>query len=472
MMGLPRGGRVTGRGRILAWVLGVTAMGLALLILAVSFVLRANVDATMDAELAQEAGEISRFVAEGVDPSTGKPFTDARRFLEVYVGRQEAGRGELVVGIAEDGLAGQSQGEGARSWADLPAPVRELVQRPGSTGRDSFPETGTVSWRSHPVDVGGRSGQIVLVRFHEPLDAEVRRQLLVLVALAAAALVATGLVSWVVAGRVLAPVLEFEQEAAQVASSGVARMNENGSDEYARLARAGNSMLERAEAALGEEQQFSEHLAHVVRTPLAILRGQLEDAVARGDHRLGPSLAEVLRMERAVSSLVLLNRSGRADFVTPQPVAIEDVLRDLVVRWTAASGPGAAPKLLLGAVEPADVEADVARLGRAMDELVSNGLEACRDSGQVEVSSVVEGDQVVIRVLDSGVGIPDGQHGLVLERFARAGNAHKDPIDPAAGAGLGLSVARVVVEAHGGELVLGPSADGGTVAQVRLPLAD
>ena len=466
-----RVGRFTGRGRMVAWVLGVTALGMALLIVAVSFVLRANLNDSMQAALRQEAGEINRFASEGIDPQTGEAFVDADRVLEVFIARQEGGRGELMVGIGPSGQFVQSLGSDARGWDDLPEAIRARIQQTGSMERDSFPETGTLTWNNFQVNVGDTVGHIVIVRFHEPADRELRQELTVLVVLAAAALVVTGFMAWIIAGRMTAPLREFAEEARRVgASPDTTRLGEHGSDEYVALARAANQMLERTEQAVATEQEFSENLAHVVRTPLAILRANLADAIQRGDAELGRVHDEVLRLERAVSSLVLLNRAGRADFVVPQPAPADAMVRDAVVRWSDALGVGSRPRVVMHDVATGTIEVDVPRVDRALDEILSNAVEACRDGGLVEVSSVASDDELVIEITDSGVGIPEGEHEMVLERFARASNARQDPMDPAAGTGLGLSVARAVLEAHGGQVSLAPRSRGGTAVLVRLPL--
>ena len=468
-----RTNRLDGRGRIVAWVLGATALGMALLILAVSFVLRSNVNESIQAALRQEAGEINRLATEGVDPETGEPFTDAGRFLEVFLARQEGARGELMVGIGPTGTLTQSLGPQAEPWDQVPEAIRTRILQASSSTRESFPETGTLTWSSYQVKVGPTTGQIIVVFFHGPADRDMRGQLTVLVALAAAALLVAGVVAWGIAGRMTAPMREFEAEARRVADSPrTSRMGERGSAEYLRLARAANQMLEVSEKESAVEQEFSQNVAHLVRTPLTIIRAGIEDAIGRGDHGLDRSLDEALRLERAVSSLVLLNRAGRADFVVPQTVATDELVRDTVVRWTDVLGVGSQPRVVLHDVATANVAVDTARLEWALDEILANAVEACRDGGLVGVSSGTSGGELVVEVTDSGIGIPAGEHEMVLEHFVRASNARPDPVDPAAGTGLGLSVARAVLEAHGGHLSLAPRSRGGTRVLMRLPLTD
>ncbi|MGA4506898.1 HAMP domain-containing sensor histidine kinase [Propionibacteriaceae bacterium G1746] len=484
-----RNGRTgAGRLRVMGWMLISTAVSLALLIVAVAFVLRAGVDSSINEAMEQEVGEISRFATDGIDPDTGKPFTSVDRFLQVYLDRQQAARAELIVGLGQRGYEVQSVGQDAARWGDLPPGVRDTLSEPGSMGTRRFGEAmasgpvGRVTWDNHEVRVGNTTGLIVLVRFHDPLEADVQRQLVVLSALAVAALLATGAGAWFVAGRVLRPVAEFEREAARVGEGGERlRLVEQGSDEYVRLARAGNQMLERADAAVADQQQFSDDLAHALRTPLAIAHGRLEDLVAGGADGVAAVLDEVVRLERATSSLVLLNRAGRADFVVPQVVAGDEVLRDLVVRWAHALGAGATEKVVLGQAAAVPLQVDVGLVERGFDELVSNAVEAVRGGGRVVVSSVVEDQELVVRVTDTGAGVPQGEGELVFERFARSSTAPDELMDPGAGSGLGLAVARVVFEAHGGAVRLlgvgagdgaGAGAARGGVAEVRLPLAE
>ncbi|MGA4670490.1 sensor histidine kinase [Propionibacteriaceae bacterium Y1923] len=396
--------------------IGAAALALVLLVVGLGLVLRADLNASARRALDEQATALNALASDAVDPRTGAPFADAAGFIEVFIASHTSGRGQLVVGGAA-GELGQALGSGALAWQELPPAAREQVTAPGSSGRERFAGVGTLSWATHPVQVGASTDQVTLVHFHRTDQDDLRRHLLLVTALAVVALAVTALLSRALAARSSPRPGAAEQEAL---------------------------------AALAAEQEYSADIIHIVRTGLA--------------------LGEVERLERAVSAMVVLNRARQPDFVRPRPVAADDLVRDAVVRWTEALGPHSPQRVVLHDVAAATIPVDVARIDRALDEVVCNAVEACRDGGLVEVASVVAGPDLVIEVTDNGVGIPDGEHHQVFDRFVRAGNARPDTLDPAAGSGLGLCVARTIIEAHGGSIELAPRRFGGTQVLVRLPL--
>lgn len=477
--------RRAGRTRIVAWIVGVTGMGLTILVLGASFALRATVAADIATALEQESGELRRFSAEAVDPDTGDAFATAQDFIATYLRRQEPSASEILVGASlVGGDAGSApmepvarSGRLAPALGDLDPASKAAVLQPSSSGTRTTAAHGRISWRNLEVQAPDGNGYMAIIEFHRHSDEELLRQIALLVILALSALAATGIAAWVVSGRILLPVDRFERLALSVAAgSGEKRLPERGSDVEVRLARAANALNSAAERAVEREEQFSDDLAHGIRTPLAILRGTVEQPGSTPEQQSVSRqrvLGELRQLEALVDHLVVLNRVDRPGFFSiTDGVQVEAFTRDFVASWGTRVG----PRVELGEAAAIAAPIDEPRLAEALDELVANALHASDGSEPVTVSSLVVSapaadgagePEAAVRftVTDSGRGIPELDRETVLERFGRASN------DPDPGEGIGLTVAARLVGGMGGRLTLVPRADGpGTTAGIDLPL--
>jgi signal transduction histidine kinase len=228
-----------------------------------------------------------------------------------------------------------------------------------------------------------------------------------------------------------------------------------------RLGSTLNEMLGRLEAGLQRERDFVADAGHELRTPLALLRTELELALRQGrseeDLReaLRASVEEVDRLAQLAEDLLLIARYERGRL----PLRVEEVearslLESVVTRfqWRADE---ASRQLAAEAPVALAVSGDRLRLEQALGNLVDNALRYGRGRVSLEASAV--DGTVVLQVEDEGDGFADGFAERAFERFSRAQHA-------GAGAGLGLAIVRVIAEAHGG------SADAGGGSRVRLVL--
>lgn len=241
--------------------------------------------------------------------------------------------------------------------------------------------------------------------------------------------------------------------------------------EPAELGRAIDTMadaLVRQEAA---RQQMVDDVAHELRTPLAALQAGLEElrdglvepdaatlaALHDQSQRLGRVVADLGDLAAAEASAPSLRRA---------PLDLADlaaaVLRDKLPVLRAA---GVAPSSSLA---PAATVGDAGRLYQVLGNVLDNVARYCPDGSTVTVTSGVQDGAAVLRVEDTGPGIPPGDLPHVTRRLYRGSNAAG-----VAGSGIGLAVARELVAAHGGRLTVGPGTGGlGTRVELRLPLLD
>jgi len=301
----------------------------------------------------------------------------------------------------------------------------------------------------------------------EPVDQAVR-ELLVGLALGAPALLVLVIgLTWVAVGRALQPV---EQIRAEVAGIGERELHRRvpqplEDDEIGRLASTMNTMLDRLEDAAARKRRFLADASHELRSPLTGIRSQLEVDLAhpaRADWQATERdlLEQTLHMQRLVDDLLDI-----ASLDEP-PVSAEHDLVDVdeivlaEVRRITTRG-----KVIVDArkVTAAQVTGDTDALGRAIRNLLDNAERHATRTVKIAVRE--EGPNVQISVSDDGPGVAEQDRSRIFERFARADSARSRS---QGGSGLGLSIARDIVEAHNGTLTLA-EAERGATFMIDLP---
>lgn len=270
--------------------------------------------------------------------------------------------------------------------------------------------------------------------------------------------------SWLLASRALHPVRILTARVADIESHSLhERVPEPvSSDEIATLARTMNQMLARLESANESSRRLVSDASHELRTPVAVMRTELEVAQRDGDNDWTSTgdvlLGELDRLQHLVDDLLLLAR-GDERALTRDDVDVVEMVKEVAARRRRVEVDVAAD-----AATVTVVRGDRSALTRAVDHLVDN---AARSAGErVNVSIEVAEHEIRVHVDDDGPGIPEAQRALVVRRFVRLdeGRARDQ-----GGAGLGLAVASDVAAAHGGRLDITESPAGG--ARVTITLA-
>ena len=214
-------------------------------------------------------------------------------------------------------------------------------------------------------------------------------------------------------------------------------------------------------------------VSHELRTPLTSISGFLEmlgdeesGLSDSGRTYLGALQRSTGRLQKIVEDLLLVAQI-EANRLELDPVPAD--LAELAAEAIEAALPVAAAKrvqLRLDATGAVPVEADAGRLRQVLDNLVSNAVKFTPDGGSVTMSASNGGDRVCVEVADTGIGIPRAEIGQLFSRFYRASTATRRAIP---GTGLGLVIARAIVEGHGGTISLESSENEGTRVSVTLP---
>ncbi|HKA93893.1 MAG TPA: ATP-binding protein [Acidimicrobiia bacterium] len=314
-------------------------------------------------------------------------------------------------------------------------------------------------------------GLVVVVgtTLDEAINAQHRLELALVIGLPLlAVLVSVG--GWFLAGAALKPVRDLVEEADEI--SAVAARGQRGrlsvpesGEELADLARHLNELIARIEAALDHERAFLDDASHDLRTPISIVRSELELArmqTADGTelaHALDSSLEEVDRLDRLAVNLLVLARTRSAGPRPSEPVELGALSRRAAQTVARSRNGHAVPVAVTGS---AQVRGDEDAIERAVLNMVDNAARHAANRVDVEVSS--DAGHAVVLVRDDGPGFPPELLGQAAGRFVRGHNGGPD------GAGLGLAIVDAIAAAHGGELEIENGPDGGAEVQLRLPV--
>ncbi len=282
--------------------------------------------------------------------------------------------------------------------------------------------------------------------------------------------VAVGL-SFVAARSSLRPLIEIAQAVSRRGPSDLRPLNRAAPTELAPLMNALNRLMERLAASIRRSEEFIAEAAHRVRTPLATVRAQAEIALRSIEDET--ERQRLRRMIRAVdessrSAGQLLDHATvafRADDLARDPIDLADLAR----RTVEAVRPTAAMKdiEIRFRAESAQTRGDAVLLDTALRNVLDNAIKYSPEDTAVALAVQRQADVLRISVTDEGPGLGEGPVERLTERFHRGGN-----VEGIVGSGLGLTIARDVLVAHGGTLELGPGPEGkGACVTLVLPLS-
>jgi signal transduction histidine kinase len=280
---------------------------------------------------------------------------------------------------------------------------------------------------------------------------------------------------WFLMRRTLAPVTALTQAAERVHSENLReRLPRPGNgDELDRLTGVFNDMLARLDDSFRRIRQFTLHASHELKTPLTILRGEIEtlqrDVQSTPPQReaLAGMLDEIQRLARIVDDLSLLTRAGAGEVtLVREPVRLDELVREACEDARILAEP-CSISVDLASCEEVTVSGDRHRLRQLLLNLADNAVKHNRPNGLVSVTVCREGNQACIEITNSGAGIPPEQLPFVFDPFFRGTEAQRARPE---GCGLGLSIAQWIARAHDGRLQIHSGAEDLTRATLRLPL--
>ena len=267
--------------------------------------------------------------------------------------------------------------------------------------------------------------------------------------------------------RLAAPVGDLIEASGRIEAGDFStRVEERGPREVRTLARAFNAMSARLEETEQERRSALADVSHELRTPLTVIQGNLEaiiDGVYPADPaHLEPILAETRILERLIEDLRTLTLAEAGSLVLHrEPADLRTLLGDLAASYRSQAEQAGISLTVTAADDLPIQDIDPARIREAITNLLTNALRHTPRDGKVELSAALAGDQVEVTVHDTGSGIPADQLDRIFDRFYRSPNSP--------GSGLGLPIAKSLVEAHGGAIAATSEGRAGTTIRFTLP---
>ena len=247
-------------------------------------------------------------------------------------------------------------------------------------------------------------------------------------------------------------------------------------DELARLSATLNAMIARLETSFSALRRFTADASHELKTPLAVLRADVERAMhwpsASNEQlvALEEALQETTRMADLVDSLLTLARADEGRFdLHREPFALEPLVHE-VFETAMILGEDAGLEVSLPVVEDATILGDRLRLRQLFLNLITNAIKYTSRGGTVEVTLKRKDGEVQFAVRDSGIGIAAADLPYIFERFWRADRA-RSRLSERGGFGLGLAISQWIAQAHGGTLTVQSRLHRGSTFTVSLPVA-
>jgi heavy metal sensor kinase len=454
--------------RLAAWYFLVLGCGLAAFSIVAWFAMQASIYHAIDDELRDRVRGVAKFM----DLQTAS--------LSIPEIRDEF-REHSVLGPGGD-LFQVCDQDGQWLYRSVPLESNNVaIVRPGVLNAPRF-ETVRVQGRSlrfysRRIDVNGRPYTVqVAAPMHEAFEALDRFRLLLLFA-APLLLIAASAGGYWLSTRALSPVDEISRTAQRISIENLADrlpVSQTG-DQLQRLSETLNAMLSRLDASVRRITQFTADASHELRAPVSLIRTTAEVAVQRKDRTADEyfgALEEILeeseRTSEVVDSLMLLARadSGKETFECVGADACA------VVREAADQGEKLARNYGLAfAVSlpntPVPIQADSNALRRALLILIDNAVKYTPTGGSVRVNLEKSKDFALVSVSDTGIGITKADLPHIFDRFWRADKARSRE---EGGAGLGLSIAKWIVEMHRGSIGVESDLGKGSTFNLLVPL--
>jgi two-component system, OmpR family, sensor kinase len=434
------------RVRMTAWYVGLLAAIVAAVGAFLVLQLRSDLTASIDRTLRPAAAQI----ADGYRVEGGPEAIDVAG--SVLTGERPAAQildpsGRVAVSFG-DAVARAPMLTGA----DAAAALRGELTRTVELGRPHR----RFRLVARPAVRRGRRQVAVAVESMATVDRSVRSVLVLLLVAGPAALLATALGGWWLAGRALRPI---DRMTARAAAIDLDRIEDRLAvprtrDEVAHLATTLNAMLDRIGHGVEEQHRLVADASHELRTPLAAMRSEIDvslradDLPAPARRVLESAREEVDRMTRTVDDLLVLASldEGRLELLV-QPLDLHDV----VGRAVASLAPLARTRGVSLRVDGPSARAhgDAERLGHALRNLIENAIKFSPEHGEVVVSTWTRDREVGVTVCDEGPGVASEVRERIFDRFFRA-----DPsrTRSTGGGGLGLAIAREIAAAHAGRV--------------------
>lgn len=454
--------------RLAAWYFLVFASGIAAFGVAAWFAMRASLYHATDEALEDRVRGVQRFMELQIASLSIPEIRDEFREHSVL------GPGGDLFQVAD--------GNGEWLYRSVPLENNNVpIARPAELNEGRF-ETSAVQrhvlrFYSQRIGVHGKPYTVEVAAPMDELFEALERFRIMLLLTAPVLLVAASAGGYWISRRALAPVDAISKAAQKISIENMAERLDvpKTGDELARLSETLNEMLARLESSVRRMAQFTADASHELRAPVSLIRTTAEVAVLNRDRSAGEYLAsldeileEAERTSQVVDSLMWLARAESSKEILERiPVDAAAVVQNAAEQGQRlARSRGVAFSVKLPA-SPIQIHADAEALRRALFILMDNAVKYTPEGGSVEAGLEARDGFAVASVTDTGIGIDASDLPHVFDRFWRADKARSRE---QGGAGLGLAIAKWIVEMHGGEISARSEMGKGSRFEVRLPI--
>jgi len=279
---------------------------------------------------------------------------------------------------------------------------------------------------------------------------------------------------WWLTRRALAPVTNLTEAVEKISDHNLSTIlpRSGNGDEMDRLTEVFNAMTARLDYSFQRIREFTLHASHELKTPLTVLRGELETALHDGNftqaqkERLASQIDEIERLAKIVDALTLLTKADAGQIsLKYEPVRLDELVRESIAD-TKILAQSQGIEIREEQCVAITINGDRHRLRQLLLNLADNAVKYNQPAGKINFSLNREGSFAVLRISNTGSGLPPDLQPQVFERFFRGDASHNNDIE---GCGLGLSIAQWIVLSHGGEIKFESTPHQLTTVSVRLP---
>jgi signal transduction histidine kinase len=280
---------------------------------------------------------------------------------------------------------------------------------------------------------------------------------------------------WWLTRRALAPVANLTEAVEKISDHNLSTTlpRSGNGDELDRLTEVFNAMTARLDCSFQRIREFTLHASHELKTPLTVLRGELETALHDGSttlaqkEQLANQIDEIERLAKIVDALTLLTKADAGQVsLKCEPVRLDELLRESVAD-TKILAQSQGIEVCEDQCQEITLNGDRHRLRQLLLNLADNAVKYNQPGGKISFSLKRDGSLGVLHISNTGAGLSPDLQPQVFERFFRGDASHNSAID---GCGLGLSIAQWIVLAHRGEIQFESIPNRLTTVSVRLPL--
>ncbi|WP_152392548.1 HAMP domain-containing sensor histidine kinase [Paenibacillus guangzhouensis] len=396
--------------------------------------------------------------------STPADFLDSRRFME-----QLSETDQLIRIVNEQGKSIVVVSDGVNENWIIPQMVEATELKYVTQGDDHF-----IILRS-PYITSQFRGTIEIINSLEAFD-ELGRQIMITAFIGViVAILMSVLGGWILSRQLLKPVQSMAKTMRRIKRNGMQERvaTTESKDEISDLSMMFNAMMDDLEASFLQQKQFVEDASHELKTPIAILEGHLSLLNRWGksdpdilNESLQVSLQEVVRLKGIVQELIDLTRADAMKLHTVEPIEVMEHIQNIVHRVSVIHHDF---RFVQNLEKLHDIEIEIApfHFEQILLILLDNAMKYSEQFKEIHIIGEIQYNWAKIQVIDQGIGIPAEDIPHVFDRFYRVDKARSRE---SGGVGLGLSIARRLVDAYHGEITIEPGGERGICVTLQFPI--